>query len=250
MPPAPFAPPPGAGVHADVGPLPDLAEGLAATIAAERRSSWEAMTPDLLLTPDVRLVARGFTPVALERVGFDALVGHYGVAFPRGPTLLAHMAEHAPHVLADAWSALLDAAGGDAPAAVKLHQRVGPAGPAIWSASPTSFPASWNVGRLVSGLAEQLPTLGGKLKYDPERSYVEVRLRRPASAGPLGVEVVIRAEDQYVGIGTTVELLVGGVSRGDPLPALRPRRRATAEVGSTTVAGVVEKVRAAWAVQS
>lgn len=234
-----FADPPAPLGFSDVGPLPELAASLSGVVAAERRTSWEAMTPDLRLTPDGGIFARGFAPVQMERVGFDALVGQYGVAFPRGPTLMAHMHDVAPDLLSQVWAALLRAAGDDAPAAVKLHQRVGPAGPAIWSASPTSFPASWSVARLVEGLAAELPHLGGVLSYDPERSTIELRIRTAP-----GIEAVVRAEDQYVGAGTTVEVLVDGVSKGDPLPTLRPRRRASTDVGATTVAGVVEKLRA------
>lgn len=230
----------------DFADLATLAARLTEHIAQERRRTWEVSTSDVLVHPDGTLSARGHAPVALERAGFDGLLQHYSVCFPRSPTILSRLS---PALFGAVWSELFAPMTPGMPLDVKVHERTGDDGArarAVWAVSPVSYPGHYHVGRLVADIAARwagTPPMT-MLRYFAGESRVEATLHLD------GYEVVVRAVDQYDGGGVTVSVVRGGVDLGDPCPTLKSRRRGGSDasvVGSSVADGVLTKIAASRA---
>lgn len=230
---------------ATIGPLPVVALGLLAHIEAERRRTWEVSSTDLLVHPDGTLSARGHAPVRFERAGLTALLQHYTASFPRAPTLLSRLYEREPQVWADVWDTLFDPGAEGMPLDVKVHERGAPGARAVWSASPTSYPGSYHVGRLVADVSARWdmgPPPTTVAQYSAGESNLTLRLA--LGSGTL----VVRTTDQYDAGGTVVTLEDNnGRDLGDPCPGLKTRRRATAsgDAVSTVAESILTRARAA-----
>jgi len=220
--------------------LPAVSAQLLAHIERERRRSWEVSTADLVLDDQARLATRGHPPVPLERAGFDGLLRHYAACFPRAPTLLSRVSTP---LFVSVWRELFDPSA--LPLDLKVHERAGSDGTrAVWGVSPPSYPSQYHVGRLLADVVARwagAPPLA-RMTYTADESRLRLEVFAP------GYSVVVGSVDQYDDGGVTVSVLQDGKDLGDPLPALKSRRRGgsvDAAVGATVAESIIAKVAAA-----
>lgn len=231
--PFPLAPPPPDLTLA--GTLPEVAAAFAAHVAAEDRRSWVAPSSALRFGADGRAGALHYNETApLEEGGLRGLLVYYNERFPRATPLFCQLSAG---TAAAVWSELFDAAD---PRLVKVCERAGPGGRAVYAVTPPSYATEYDVADVVRDVAA---ILGGAevpcgLSYTAATCDVSLLLEFE------DFDIRVDATDRYGEDGARVRVFTkDGDDLGDPLPSLKKRKSAAngAIAGATIAEGMAAK---------
>lgn len=218
------------------GPLAEVARKLVGHVGAEQRRSWTAPSGTLRVSETGRLGALHYPDAAFEEAGLRGLLVYFNDCFPRATPVLSKLS---PPTFAAVWRELFVP---PEDGTVRVYERTGPMGRAVYGVAPPSYPSDYDVSHLVADVADIFGTrkpVPCLLRYDAGACAVELRL------GFGDYHVVVAATDVYDAGGVTVGVVTTtGTNLGDPLPDVKRRRRGGGE-GRTVVEGVAAKIRAA-----